>query len=128
MFTYEITFLPTSLPSLPSSYRRIRMVVGYPDGGVKNPMALSFVPKAALEAGKAISLLPASATSQGSWQQQVPQKATVTRPSSDVDLCFMTVRSCLSTLDMEAAASLWTQLTLSAHYISKTVSTSLYRS
>lgn len=112
MFTYEITFLPTSLPSLPSSYRRVRMVVGYPDGGIKNPMALSFVPKAALEAGQATSLLPASATSQGSWQQQLPQNATVSRPSSDVDLCFMTVRSCLGTLDVEATASLWTQLLL----------------
>lgn len=90
MFTYEITFLPASLPSLPSSYRRVRMVVGYPDGGVKNPMALAFVPKAGLEAGRATSKLPASASSQGSWFQQSRQSAA-TRPSSDVDLCFMTV-------------------------------------
>lgn len=91
MFTYEITFLPTSLPSLPSSYRRVRMVVGYPDGGISNPMALSFVPRAGLEAGKLTSKLPISATSQGSWQQQ-PQPPPAFRPSSDVDLCFMTVR------------------------------------
>ena len=103
MFTYEITFLPTSLPSLPSSYRRVRMVVGYPDGGVNNPMALSFVPRAGLEAGKVTSKLPISATSQGSWLQQ-PQQPPASRPTSDVDLCFMTVRlagpcdgvSCLS--------------------------------
>jgi len=95
MFTYEITFLPTSLPSLPSSYRRVRMVVGYPDGGVKNPMALSFVPRAALEAGRATQKLPASATSQGSWLQQ-PQPPPATRPASDVDLCFMTVCAYIS--------------------------------
>lgn len=91
MFTYEITFLPTSLPSLPSSYRRVRMVVGYPDGGVNHPMALSFVPRAGLEAGTLTSKLPVSATSQGSWLQQ-PQQPPASRPSSDVDLCFMTVR------------------------------------
>ncbi|CAL5229954.1 g13383 [Coccomyxa viridis] len=90
MFTYEITFLPTSLPSLPSSYRRVRMVVGYPDGGVNNPMALSFVPRAGLEAGKVTSKLPISATSQGSWLQQ-PQQPPASRPTSDVDLCFMTI-------------------------------------
>ena len=29
MFTYEITFLPASLPSLTDSYRRVRMAVGW---------------------------------------------------------------------------------------------------
>ena len=67
------------------------MVVGYPDGGVNNPMALSFVPRAGLEAGKVTSKLPISATSQGSWLQQ-PQQPPASRPTSDVDLCFMTVR------------------------------------
>ena len=93
MFSYEITFLPASLPSLPSSYRRVRMVVGYPDGGVKNPMALAFMPRAALEAGRATAKLPTSASSLGSWVQPFGQPP-VMRPASDVDLCFMTVRCC----------------------------------
>ncbi|CAK0784217.1 hypothetical protein CVIRNUC_007421 [Coccomyxa viridis] len=90
MFSYEITFLPASLPSLPSSYRRVRMVVGYPDGGVKNPMALAFMPRAALEAGRATAKLPTSASSLGSWLQPYAQPP-VMRPASDVDLCFMTI-------------------------------------
>ena len=93
MFSYEITFLPASLPSLPSSYRRVRMVGGYPDGGVKNPMALAFMPRAALEAGRATAKLPTSASSLGSWLQPYAQPP-VMRPASDVDLCFMTVRCC----------------------------------
>ena len=67
------------------------MGVGYPDGGVRNPMALSFVPRAGLQAGRLTSALPVSATSQGSWLQQ-RQPPSASRPASDVDLCFMTVR------------------------------------
>ena len=88
MFTFEITFLPASLPSLADSYRRVRMVVGYPDGGVKDNMALAFLPAAVLEAG-GNPFRPVN----GSTSWEVPPQPNVTRPASNDALAFMTVRS-----------------------------------
>lgn len=87
MFTFEITFLPASLPSLASSYQRVRMAVGYPDGGISNNMAVAFLPGAVLDAG-GVGFDPDNGTA--SWSAQpMPQPR---RPSSNDALAFLAVR------------------------------------
>ena len=87
MFTFEITFLPASLPSLATSYQRVRMAVGYPDGGVSNNMAVAFLPGAVLDAG-GVGFDSDNGTA--SWSvQPMPQSE---RPSSNDALAFLTVR------------------------------------
>lgn len=96
MFTFEITFLPASLPSLANSYRRVRMVVGYPDGGTHNNMALAFLPGRVLEAG-GNAYNPVNGTT--SWAVP-PWPPGIQRPSSNNGLAFMTVvNSTLTPLD-----------------------------
>lgn len=85
MFTFEITFLPASLPSLATSYQRVRMAVGYPDGGVSNGMAVAFLPGAVMDAGD-VSVSRENATA--SWS--IPAAPRLTRPSNDA-LAFLTV-------------------------------------
>lgn len=87
MFTYEITFLPASLPSLATSYQRVRMAVGYPDGGISNNMAVAFAPGAVMDAG-GNGYNPDNATR--SWA--VPPRPLLQRPSSNDALVFLTVR------------------------------------
>jgi hypothetical protein len=88
MFTFEITFLPASLPSLPDSYRRVRMAVAFPDGGVKTNMAVTYLPGRVLEAG-GVLYRPAKGTL--AWD--VPPRPTIQRPSSNDALAFLTVTS-----------------------------------
>ncbi len=87
MFTFEITFLPASLPSLKTSYQRVRMAVGYPDGGISNNMALAFQPGAVLDAG-GVGYHPDNATA--SWT--VPAMPQAKRPYTNDALAFLTVR------------------------------------
>ncbi|BDA44986.1 Glutamyl-tRNA(Gln) amidotransferase subunit A [Coccomyxa sp. Obi] len=100
MFTFEITFLPASLPSLATSYQRVRMAVGYPDGGVSNGMAVAFLPGAVMDAGD-VSYSPENATA--SWS--VPATPQLMRPSND-NLAFLTIPELGALLRSKAITSM----------------------